>query len=148
MVMKLDSFALSPKCVRIFFVSFIETSIHVFFRIQYQHGYIDPGFNYYEAIITPLSDLNLYISLPFFRHEESKVRKAYFRMAQKYHPDKNPEGRPMFEKANKAYEFLCSRDTMKDGPDPNNIVLILRSQSILFTRYQHGMRYVGWSRLF
>jgi len=60
-------------------------------------------------------------------------------MAQKYHPDKNPEGREMFELCNKAYEFLCSRDSRGDGPDPNNIVLILKAQSILFERYTEGM---------
>ena len=44
----------------------------------------------------------------------------------------------MFEQVNKAYEFLCSKSKVKDGPDPQNIVLILRAQSILFSRYKEG----------
>ena len=68
-------------------------------------------------------------------HDDSKIRKAYFKMAQNYHPDKNPNGRDMFEKVNSAYEFLCSKTTkLSDQPDPGNIVLILRAQSILFSR--------------
>ena len=68
-------------------------------------------------------------------HDDSVVRKAYFRLAQKYHPDKNPAGREMFEKVNNSYEFLCSKSArVGSGPDPNNIVLVLRAQSILFDR--------------
>ncbi len=82
----------------------------------------------------------------------SRVRKAYFRMAQKYHPDKNPAGRDMFEKVNAAYEFLCAKRGAKDSgaPDPDNIVLILRAQSILFGRCSHVLRpykYAGYPML-
>ncbi|KAJ3611304.1 hypothetical protein NHX12_021320 [Muraenolepis orangiensis] len=85
------------------------------------------------------------------QHEESKVRKAYFRLAQKYHPDKNPDGRDMFEKVNKAYEFLCSKSARRlDGPDPENIILILQAQSILFNRHKLELepyKYAGYPML-
>ena len=72
-------------------------------------------------------------------------------MAQQYHPDKNPKGREMFEKVNNAYEFLCSRSAKSsDTPDANNIVLVLRTQSILFCRYStelHPYKYAGYPML-
>ncbi|CAG9133966.1 unnamed protein product [Plutella xylostella] len=69
-------------------------------------------------------------------HDEAAVRRAYYRLAQLHHPDKNPEGRDRFEEVNQAYEFLCSRTAWTgDGPSTDNIVLILRTQTILFQRY-------------
>ena len=44
----------------------------------------------------------------------------------------------VFEKVNKAYEFLCSRAKIMEGPNPHNIVLILKAQSILFSRFKDG----------
>lgn len=42
-------------------------------------------------------------------------------------------------RVNLAYEYLSSRTKWSsDGPNPNNIVLILRTQSILFDRYTEG----------
>jgi len=84
------------------------------------------------------------------RHDEAQIRKAYFRLAQKYHPDKNPEGREIFESVNKAYEFLCSRAKITEGPDPENIILILKGQSILFSRYKDILepyKYAGYPML-
>ncbi|XP_076821267.1 dnaJ homolog subfamily C member 13-like isoform X2 [Clavelina lepadiformis] len=82
---------------------------------------------------------------------ESQIRKAYFRMAQKYHPDKNPEGREIFEAVNKAYEFLCSKKKrVIDGPDPRNVLLVLKAQSILFRRYKEELspyKYAGYPAL-
>ena len=83
--------------------------------------------------------------------DESKIRKAYFKMAQQYHPDKNPKGREMFEKVNTAYEFLCSKASkVGNSPNADNLVLILRTQSILFRRFNdelHPYKYAGYPML-
>lgn len=46
----------------------------------------------------------------------------------------------IFESVNKAYEFLCSKKKrVIDGPDPRNVLLVLKTQSILFRRYKTGI---------
>eukprot|EP00760_Papus_ankaliazontas_P015986 PhM_4_TR16749/c0_g1_i2/m.79485/K09533/DNAJC13; DnaJ homolog subfamily C member 13 len=40
--------------------------------------------------------------------EIGDYRKAYFRLAAIYHPDKNPDGREKFEAVQKAYEILAA----------------------------------------
>ena len=56
-----------------------------------------------------------------------------------------------FEAVNQAYEFLCSRNCWStDGPNPENIILILRTQSILFSRYSKELapyKYAGYPQL-
>ncbi|XP_041984743.1 dnaJ homolog subfamily C member 13 isoform X2 [Aricia agestis] len=83
--------------------------------------------------------------------DEAAVRRAYYRLAQQYHPDKNPEGRDRFEAVNQAYEFLCSRNLWTgEGPNTNNILLILRTQTILFKRYSDVLapyKYAGYGQL-
>ncbi|KAL5258298.1 hypothetical protein ACHWQZ_G008960 [Mnemiopsis leidyi] len=83
--------------------------------------------------------------------EEKFIRKAYFKLANKYHPDKNPDGREIFESVNKAYEFLCSKNKQfQSGPSPIHINLILRTQSILFKRYGDVLqpyKYAGYPML-
>ena len=82
--------------------------------------------------------------------EEPKVRRAYFKMAQKYHPDKNPEGKEMFQSVNQAYEYLASKKDEVVGPDPVNIRLLIKAQAILFENYRAELepyKYAGYPML-
>lgn len=65
-----------------------------------------------------------------------ELRKAYKDLARKYHPDKNPNGREMFEKIHQAYELLSSSILM-DACDTNiaNVILLIKTQNILYRRY-------------
>uniref|UniRef100_A0A183C1S2 J domain-containing protein n=1 Tax=Globodera pallida TaxID=36090 RepID=A0A183C1S2_GLOPA len=85
--------------------------------------------------------------------DTSAVRRAYFKLAQKYHPDKNPDGREQFEQINYAYEFLTStlvRASSSSSPDMNRIVIIIRAQSIVYRRNLQVLspyKYAGYSQL-
>lgn len=81
---------------------------------------------------------------------QQQIRKAYFKLAAIYHPDKNPTGRERFEKIQEAYEFLASDKVVSNAPDPMRISLILRTQSILFSRFSEVMskyKYAGYALL-
>ncbi|CCW61611.1 unnamed protein product [Phytomonas sp. EM1] len=80
-----------------------------------------------------------------------RIRKAYFELATRYHPDKNPEGRERFQAIHEAYTFLMSDTVQPEGPDLQNIYLILQSQCILFKRCAEVLKaykYAGYEMLF
>ncbi|WKX89857.1 hypothetical protein Q1695_009030 [Nippostrongylus brasiliensis] len=83
-------------------------------------------------------------------HDPSVIRRAYFKLAPRYHPDKNPEGRDMFERINTAYELLSSDAGRSSMPDPHRIVLFLQAQSLIYSRHSQELsayKYAGYGQL-
>ena len=68
-------------------------------------------------------------------YDPNELRKSYKLMARKYHPDKNPNGSEMFEKIYLAYELLSSIENNIMSTDVSNIILILKTQILLYSRF-------------
>ncbi|OON15996.1 DnaJ domain protein, partial [Opisthorchis viverrini] len=83
-------------------------------------------------------------------NEEALIRRAYYQISIKYHPDKNPDGRDKFHAAALAYQFLCNRKKLGTGPNRLHIQLMLRAQSIVYSRYRKILaeqKYAGYPML-
>ena len=81
--------------------------------------------------------------------EESDIRKAYRKLARKFHPDKNPAGRDRFMQIQRAYEALTTSrpEAAAGGPDPVALLLLVRTQCILFKRHTKVLKpykYAGY----
>ena len=69
----------------------------------------------------------------------SDLRRSYKNLARQFHPDKNPNGRPMFEKIRIAYDLLSSVELQVTETDLSNVALLLKTQNIIYRRFPHAV---------
>ncbi len=87
-----------------------------------------------------ISEAKNLLELSGSKIESTALRKAYRSLARKYHPDRNPAGREMFEKVQMAYELLSTVE-MKDGDtDLSSVLLLIKTQNLVYKRYPSAVR--------
>jgi DnaJ family protein C protein 13 len=80
--------------------------------------------------------LNLPLDKAF---DNAALRKSYKDLARQYHPDKNPNGREMFEKIHVAYELLSSIELQVTETDLSNVILLIKTQNIIYRRFAEAV---------
>lgn len=68
-----------------------------------------------------------------FKSED--LRRAYKHLARKYHPDKNPNGRDMFVRIQRAYEILSSVELAVTETNLEDVVILIKTQSLVYRRF-------------
>ncbi|XP_015898180.3 dnaJ homolog subfamily C GRV2 isoform X2 [Ziziphus jujuba] len=106
-----------------------------------------------DANKKPSSDMGediLSITKQIENIDEEKLKRQYRKLAMRYHPDKNPEGREKFLAVQKAYERLQATMQGLQGPQPWRLLLLLKGQCILYRRYGNILepfKYAGYPML-
>jgi len=73
------------------------------------------------------------------KYTNADLRKAYKNLARVYHPDKNPNGREMFEKIRVAYDMLSNLEMKLMETDLADVVLFMKAQNIIYRRFHEAV---------